>query len=182
MTDFIILGAKTACQYINVFPLIKEGIVYIGITHPNRFLLNGEERSVVTNWYNTLGVCVEGVLTLSKSYYAHPEDYPKYDNFDAIEVSRVKDIPYDYEGLMGVPITFLDKRYTGYEVEGYVNGCITEGAKYLMQGSPVKNKNGTDRYNLFCKGKEMYSRLLIIGVATEAGSGKDFIRGGGNVR
>lgn len=143
MTDFIILGAKTACQYINVFPLIKEGIVYIGITHPNRFLLNGEERSVVTNWYNTLGVCVEGVLTLSKSYYAHPEDYPKYDNFDAIEVSRVKDIPYDYEGLMGVPITFLDKRY-----------------------------------NLFCKGKEMYSRVLIIGVATEAGNGKDFIRGG----
>ena len=46
-------------------------------------------------------------LILIRKY--NEEDYPKYDNYDAIEVSRVKNIPYDYEGVMGVPITFLDK-------------------------------------------------------------------------
>ncbi len=46
-------------------------------------------------------------LDLYKTY--SPEEYPKYDNYDAIEVSRVADIPMDYEGYMGVPITFLDK-------------------------------------------------------------------------
>lgn len=49
-------------------------------------------------------------IILTKSYYEHPENYPKYDNYDAIEVSRVENIPYDYEGIMGVPITFLSAR------------------------------------------------------------------------
>lgn len=46
-------------------------------------------------------------LILYKNY--NPIDYPKYDNYDAIEVSKIADIPYDYDGVMGVPITFLDK-------------------------------------------------------------------------
>ena len=152
MKDFIIIGSKNTITYKEIFPLIKEGVIHIGITHPNRFLLNGEERSVVTNWYNTLGVCVEGVLTLSKSYYAHPEDYPKYDNFDAIEVSRVKDIPYDYEGLMGVPITFLEKYCpTQFEIVG------------LMSGAKGENlTNGNDgRAKFYVNGKGVYARILI---------------------
>ena len=47
-------------------------------------------------------------LDLRGNYYS-PEQYPKYDNYDAIEVSRVDDIPCDYNGVMGVPITFMDK-------------------------------------------------------------------------
>ena len=48
-------------------------------------------------------------LPLVQSYWNNPEKYPKYDNYDAIEVSRVVDIPMDYKGVMGVPITFLCK-------------------------------------------------------------------------
>jgi hypothetical protein len=47
------------------------------------------------------------LLTLYKSYT--PEEYPHYDNYNAIEVPRYADIPYDFDGVMGVPITFLDK-------------------------------------------------------------------------
>lgn len=49
-------------------------------------------------------------IILTKSYYANPELYPKYDNYDAINVDRCEDIPYDYDGIMGVPITFLSMR------------------------------------------------------------------------
>ena len=48
-------------------------------------------------------------IRLYRSYYEDPAKYPKYDNYDAIEVSKVLEIPGDYDGVMGVPITFLDK-------------------------------------------------------------------------
>ena len=48
-------------------------------------------------------------LTLFRSYAAEPERYPKYDNYDAINVDKTADIPVDYDGVMGVPISFLDK-------------------------------------------------------------------------
>ena len=59
-------------------------------------------------WFTNLPVSeMMEFLTLYKSYT--PEEYPKYDDYDAIEVSRTSDIPCDYDGVMGVPITFLDK-------------------------------------------------------------------------
>ena len=48
-------------------------------------------------------------MILVRKYEGHESDYPKYDNYDAIDVSKTSDIPEDYAGLMGVPITFLDK-------------------------------------------------------------------------
>lgn len=76
-----------------------------------------------------------------------PEEYPTYDNFDAIEISKTTDIPINYSGLMGVPITFLTKyNPEQFEIVGVLNhGCdsIYDKAKPILNG------------------KELYSRILI---------------------
>ena len=61
-------------------------------------------------WYTNLDVKNRhDWVTLTKSYYENPDAYPKYLNYDAIHVSSVKDIPFDYEGMMGVPSTIMTK-------------------------------------------------------------------------
>ena len=61
-------------------------------------------------WYTNLDIVKRHEdLLLYRRYKGHEDEYPKYDNYDAIEVSKVKDIPEDYHGVMGVPITFMDK-------------------------------------------------------------------------
>ena len=91
-------------------------------------------------------------LELTQKYT--PEQYPLYDNYNAIEVSKTKDIPMDYDGVMGVPITFLDKYCpTQFEIVG-----ITEKAEYLK---PLYI-DGCEKYDRpYVNGKRMYSRLLI---------------------
>jgi hypothetical protein len=74
--------------------------------------------------------------------YYTPEEYPKYDNYDAIEVSKVAEIPQDYEGVMGVPITFLEK-YNPNQFE------------------IVKFRKGNDDKDLSINGKCPYFRILI---------------------
>lgn len=69
--------------------------------------------------------------------------YPKYDNYDAIEVSRVKDIPQDYYEPMGVPITFLDKYCPQqFEILGIANNVRSIGCNYrtIIDGKPVYNR------------------------------------------
>lgn len=68
---------------------------------------------------------------LSNSYYADPSKYPKYDNYDAINVDKVADIPFDYDGLMGVPITIMDKyNPEQLEIVDSIRPCINGQAKY----------------------------------------------------
>ena len=79
-------------------------------------------------------------LILYKHYT--PEDYPKYDNYDAINVNKATDIPCDYEGVMGVPITFLHK-YNPHQFE------------------IIKFRKGDDDKDLTVNGKSPYFRILI---------------------
>ncbi len=92
--------------------------------------------------------------------------YYKYDNYDAIEVSRVADIPKDYDGVMGVPITFLDKYNPDqFELLGITDGQNSSGLrtkKYTAQDSP-KYSSLNVRATLWVNGelKSTYARLLI---------------------
>ncbi len=82
-------------------------------------------------------------LLLNKKYHGNEDNYPKYDNFDAINVDRVKDIPMDYKGYIGVPITFLDKaNYWQFRVEKFI-------------------RKGYNNKDLTLKGKYVYHRLLV---------------------
>jgi hypothetical protein len=126
--------------------------------HNSIVIENGTRYAVFGNicWYTNLDTSKRHEdIVLYKNYT--PEEYPFFDNYNAINVEKVKDIPCDYDGLMGVPITFLDKYNP--------NQFTIVGSDYdVKEGNlPEVVKSGwtgkTDR--AYMNGKRMYSRLLI---------------------
>ena len=131
--QFLFIGNKNAITYKEVFKLIKENKLWIGTMpmghdmmfnvpdeYAKRMIENGKQGSnykiingVVYGrspsiWFSNMdNPKRHGKLPLYKKYL--PAQYPKYDNYDAINVGKVAEIPVDYDGAMGVPITFLDK-------------------------------------------------------------------------
>ena len=122
---FIIIGSLNAITYKEIFPLIKDNKLWLGhgftggnayfkTPYPEGFA-NGvynEETGLVkfrnVSWFTNLDIAKRHEdLILYRTY--NPKDFPTYDNFKAIEVAKTADIPMDYDGLMGVPISFLDK-------------------------------------------------------------------------
>ena len=158
---FIILGNLNAITYKEIFPLIKENKLWFGPSiHsgdrefgvPKDYPLHAAGYRIDDNgnkyirvkgvrWFTNLDYQERHEdLILYKAYT--PEDYPKYDNYDAINVDKTKEIPMDYKGAMGVPITFLDK----YNPE---------------QFEIIKFRKGNDDRDLSVNGKCPYFRILI---------------------
>ena len=127
---FIIIGNQNAITYKEIFPYIKNNQLWLGMSMngSNRWFVAPDSYEVKENaagykldekgrkmffvngvtWFTNIeNKRRNEKLDLYKRYSF--EDYPKYDNYDAIEVSRVDEIPMDYDGVMGVPITFLFK-------------------------------------------------------------------------
>ena len=123
---FLIIGNQNAITYKEIFPLIKENKIWLGFNsgdmsfkvpadsepRATRFWQDetGQKWRSMGNiaWFTNLDHTKRHEpLILYRNYT--PEDYPRYDNYDAIEVGHTKDIPMDYDGVMGVPISFLDK-------------------------------------------------------------------------
>ena len=125
---FLIIGNINSITYKEVFPLIRSNQIWLGASiHsgdrefrvPKNYPLNAAGfridekgnhfiRVKGIRWFTNLDYSQRHEeLTLYKRYT--PEEYPKYDNYNAINVDKTTDIPYDYDGVMGVPITFLDK-------------------------------------------------------------------------
>lgn len=119
--EFLVIGPTTALTYKNIANYMHENRIWLGYAkqmkgfrRPDGSLLLSKDKdgSVprACKWYTNLDVTYRhDRVTLTKSYYENPDLYPKYLNYDAIHVSFVKDIPYDYEGLMGVPTTIMTK-------------------------------------------------------------------------
>ena len=171
---FLIIGNQNAITYKEIFPYIKNNELWLGLSMngSNRWFRAPDDYEVKENaaGYKVIDgkkyYFVNGVtwftniphnkrneeLDLYRKYDA--DAYPKYDNYDAIEVSKVSEIPMDYEGVMGVPITFLYKYCpTQFEIVG-----ITENADYL-KSLYIPNQTKYDRP--YINGKRIYSRLLI---------------------
>lgn len=110
---FLIIGNKNAITYKEIFPLLKNNLLWLGINSPFEFIYNNlptKKMNGLTRWFTNLENSRRNEkIDTGKKYYGYEEMYPKYDNYDAINVDNVKDIPMDYDGVMGVPITFLDK-------------------------------------------------------------------------
>ena len=108
--DFLIIGNFNAVTYKEVFPLIKNNKMCLGYSPRSMGFITPEKELKTVNacWFTNMEVSKrQEEIFLYKDYYGNEEDYPKYDNYNAIEVSKVKDIPRDYDGVMGVPITFV---------------------------------------------------------------------------
>lgn len=121
---FVIVGHQNAISYREIFKLIKDNELWLGYgfrggaghfinQHYEDYATatdrkEGMIRVSGVHWFTNLDISKRHEdLILYKTY--NEEEYPKYENFDAINVNKTKDIPIDYKGYMGVPITFLDK-------------------------------------------------------------------------
>lgn len=141
---FIILGNKNAITRKNIFTLMRTNELWLGFTQPSDFIdISGKKSDKMkglTRWFTNIDIEKKHTKMVLVSDY-NLEDYPKYDNIDAINVDKVALIP-DYDGVMGVPITFLDKYCPDqFEILGIAN-TYDAGLPYI-------------------KGKVLYARLLI---------------------
>lgn len=173
---FLVIGNMNAITYKECFSLIKENKMWLGVTNFNKGIyFNVKENFIHSNSYKfektindkkvsrVSGVCWftnidtnkrHEDMFLYKTYTNNEEMYPKYDNYDAINCDKVKDIPYDYSGVIGVPITFLDK-YNHEQFE--IIGCSDNGAiEELYKLYHFKKHNEP-----FIEGKKIFKRIFI---------------------
>lgn len=154
---FIIIGHQNAIHYKEIFPLIKGNKLWLGygfkggaghfISKYEDTATAGDHRAGMirvsgVNWFTNLEISKRHEdLVLYKVY--SPEEFPKYDNYDAINVNKTSDIPLNYYEIMGVPITFLDKYNPDqFEILGTSTMDMPKGAPYVA-------------------GKRIYERILI---------------------
>lgn len=109
---FLVIGNKNAIAYKNIFCEIQNGNVHIGVRRFAQVMWfvtpSNEYKSVPAVWFTNIAhKFPRPFLSLHKKYNAC--EFPHYDNADAINVNHVADIPHDYDGIMGVPISFIDK-------------------------------------------------------------------------
>ena len=199
---FLIVGHQNAITYKEVFPLIKENKVWLGYGFKGaaaHFYSPYEDVATAgdhkENMIRVSGVTWFTNLEIPKRHEEmdlvcrySPEEYPKYDNYDAIEVSKTMDIPCDYAGVMGVPITFLDKYNprqfeiigaTESEGKGFSNGLYNPQSSVAQAITPPESLEncrvgstsvslsdlripGYDKYDRpYVNGVRKYFRLLI---------------------
>lgn len=119
---FLIIGSENAIIYKEIFPLLKDGKMFIGYTRPSVFYQPDGISKKFGNiiWYTNIDIDkVHEPLPLTKGFSSN---YLRYDNYNAIEVSKLSDIPKDYSGIMGVPITYMERHCVEqFEIVGSSN-------------------------------------------------------------
>lgn len=167
---FIIIGHQNAITYKEIFRLIKENKIWLGygfkggaghfISSYQDIATAGDHREGMirvsgVNWFTNLEIPKRNEeLILYKSY--NPDDYPKYENYDAINVDKTNDIPNDYYDVMGVPITFMDKYNPNqFEILG-----LSASAGYDPNIVGIEFKGEKDARPLI-NGKTTYARVFI---------------------
>ena len=179
---FIILGNMNAATYREVFPLFRNNKVWYGES-----IRSGDRKFYVPDSYplNATGcgidqngkrfIQVKGVrwftnletprrhkpIALTRLY--DPDEYPRYENYDAIEVGRTQNIPMDYDGLMGVPITFLDKYSPDqFEIVMLANGNARTNVSSEILEEVGYRPHPADRGGVgVINGRRVYARILI---------------------
>lgn len=165
---FIIIGNKNAITYKETFKFLKDDKVWLGYTSPKEFVKDDGNIQKFGNigWFTNLEIKkrYEDII-LYRTY--NEQDYPKYDNYDAIEVSKTKDIPMDYDGAMGVPITFLDKYNPDqFEILGITDRANTSGLRTKKYTKTDSHKfNDLNARSVLKIGKNehkaVYARIII---------------------
>jgi hypothetical protein len=169
---FLIIGHQNAIHYKEIFPLIKENKIWLGYGFKGgagHFISKYEDKATAgdhregmirvsgVHWFTNLEIKKRHENLILYKHYS-PEEYPHYENFDAIDVGKTEDIPCDYDGIMGVPDSFLDKfNPDQFEIIGLGSGDLAK------QTGVTKNYRGrTDlAYIVGNVHKCPYSRILI---------------------
>jgi len=173
---FLIVGDLNWIAYEHIFPLIKNNLMWTGNNYIKAFLQPDGNLAKFGNklWFTNIQSCKKRDYIPLKQKYL-PDLYPKYLNYDAINVDKVSNIPCDYDGVMGVPITFINKfNPDQFEIIGANCACLIEelGIKemsqewidlYFLQGS---KGHYTANMHCFCyikdgKAYAPFRRILI---------------------
>ena len=180
--QFLILGNITAITYKNIFSYISSDKMWCGygFNMMTVFRTPGFRESIASNrsfvkfkgynpdegyrkvsgitWFTNLSTSKRNdFYEFTKMY--NPEDYYRYDNYDAIDVPRVKDIPYDYEGVMGVPVTFLEV-YNPEQFELVGTGKGKQG-KSMGIGKNYRGRHDLTYTDKYGKNHCPFGRILI---------------------
>ena len=145
---FLIIGSLNAVKYSECFPFIMNNQMWLGNNNVHNFMQpDGTVKKFGNiNWYTNLDFAKRHEkIILWKEY--NDKEYPKYETYDAIEVSKVTNIPINYNGIMGVPISFMSK-YNPEQFE--IVGEFNHGSDNIFDlAKPIIN------------GKELYPRIAI---------------------
>ena len=155
--SFLIIGNQNAFTYTAIFKLIRDNKIWTGYNMVKKF--NQPDGSIKTFgnvcWFTNLDTIKRNEeLVLTKTYDINI--YPNYENYKAIEVDKIANIPSDYFEVMGVPITFLDKYNPNqFEILGHTSSSdISDAVEELRTDSKHRNRG-------LINGKEKYDRVLI---------------------
>lgn len=163
---FLIIGNINAIAGKDVFGYFKEERLWFGAWKKDiEFITPNGKKKIKVRWFTNLEYENQyPELTLKEQY--DPQKYPKFDNYDAISVKKVREIPYDYNGMMGVPITFVDKyNPKQFKILGMVDYRNESGLR-----TKIYSKNDVPNPSIFNRGgtlktddgyKAVYSRILI---------------------
>ena len=178
---FLIVGHQNAIHYKEIFPWIMNNDVWLGYGFKGAaahfyspyddIATAGEHKKDMirvsgVNWFTNLEIPKRHEFLDLVCRYS-PEEYPTYENYDAIEVGKVSDIPYDYVGVMGVPTTFIDKyNPEQFEIIGLAEGELGKelGLKPFDRELKKLNKSLRDGQVFYIKNgmpQKPYSRILI---------------------
>lgn len=175
---YIIIGHQNAITYKEIFPLLRNNKMWLGYgfkggatyfindTYENYAVAGQHKEGMIrvsgVVWFTNLEIPKRNEpLILYKMY--NPEEYPHYDNYDAINVNKTSDIPMDYDGYMGVPITFLDKYCPEqfeimWQASGNTRVSAPKEVLEELQYRPHKeDRGGCGVVN----GQRVYSRIII---------------------
>ena len=158
MVDFLVIGPVISITYKNMFHLIKDGDISFGWNIVVEF--DGGFKFGNIRWFSNISDYFPPKLELKKQY--NEVDYNRFDNYDCINIDRIEDIPSDYQDIMGVPLSFLDKwNRDQFEIVGLLSDNKGDGI-YIFNGTETytderhkKSKCGV------IDGKRIYCRLLI---------------------
>lgn len=147
--NFLIIGNMQAVTYKDFFPLIQENKIWLGVNPVKEFIIPSGATQKFGNvrWFTNLPHKNRNdEISLYKEYDS--AKYPNYDNYNAISVDNVSDIPHDYDGEMGVPISFVEKyNPSQFEIVG--------------MDSALLNKSGDVRGRFYINGTRKYARIII---------------------
>lgn len=153
---FLIIGNQNAITYKEIFPYLKENKMWLGYHNVKTFKqYDGSEKDFGNVcWFTNLDIKKRhDTLETGCLYDDDPSKYPTYDNYNAINCDKTNEIPDDYDGLIGVPITFLDKHCPAqYEI---IDGI----GRYSILDNEATKKEG--KYLSMINGEAKYFRLII---------------------
>jgi Adenine-specific methyltransferase EcoRI len=170
---FLIIGNQNNLTYKEIFKLVKENKIWTGVDNggtkwfkvPDHYDIETETRIKTENgqkyfsmgsvyWFTNLDNRKRHII-LFKTYYGNESEYPTFDNYNAINVNKVAEIPMDYKGVMGVPITFIDK-YNPNQFEIISSNDVRKNDSIpTKEHGLIKDKEGA------INGKPTYVRVLI---------------------